>query len=69
MSIKYNEKTDISDPVNAELVQVKAELERTKAELAALKKRFGIDKQEEFLKTNANITIKEFAAMLFGQDC
>ena len=62
MPMKYNVKRDIDDPVNAELVQVKAEL-------AALKHRFGIDKQEEFLKTNANITIKEFAEMLHGRDC
>jgi len=48
---------------------VEDELERVKAELAALKKRFGIDKQEEFLKTYANITLKEFAAMLHGRDC
>ena len=46
-----------------------SELERVKAELAAIKKRFGIDKQEEFLKAHANITLKEFAAMLYGRDC
>jgi len=45
------------------------ELKRVKAELAAIKQRFGIDKQEEFLKTHANITLKEFAAMLHGRDC
>ena len=45
------------------------ELERVKAELAAIKQRFGLDKQEEFLKTHANITLKEFAAMLHGRDC
>ena len=48
---------------------VEDELKRVKAELAAIKKRFGIDKQEEFLKTHANITLKEFAAMLHGRDC
>ena len=48
---------------------VEDELRRTKAELAAIKKRFGIDKQEEFLKAHANITLKEFAAMLHGRDC
>ena len=46
-----------------------SELERVKAELAAIKKRFGIDKQEEFLKAHANITLKDFAAMLYGRDC
>ena len=45
------------------------ELKRVKAELAVIKQRFGIDKQEEFLKTHANITLKEFAAMLHGRDC
>jgi hypothetical protein len=44
------------------------ELEQVKAELAAIKKRFGLDKQEEFLKTNANITLKEFAEMLHRRD-
>jgi len=41
----------------------------TATELAELKKRFGIDKQEEFLKVNANITLKEFAQMLHGRAC
>jgi hypothetical protein len=45
------------------------ELNLVKAELAAIKKRFGLDIQEEFLKTHANITLKEFAAMLHGRDC
>ena len=45
------------------------ELSRLKAELAELKQRFGLDKQEAFLKANANITLKEFAAMLQGRDC
>jgi hypothetical protein len=44
------------------------ELERVKAELAELKRRFGIDKQEAFLATHANITLKDFAAMLHGRD-
>ena len=48
---------------------IEDELKRVKVELAAIKKRFGIDKQEEFLKTHANITLKEFAAMLHGRDC
>ena len=46
-----------------------SELERVKAELAEIKRRFGLDKQEEFLKTHANITLKEFCAMLSGRDC
>jgi len=45
------------------------ELERVKAELAEIKQRFGLDKQEAFLETHANITLKEFAAMLNGRDC
>ena len=44
------------------------ELIRVKAELAELKKRFGIDRQEAFLKAHTGITIKEFAAMLHGRD-
>ena len=44
------------------------ELRRIKAELAAIKQRFGLDKQEAFLKAHADITLKEFAAMLFGRD-
>jgi hypothetical protein len=45
------------------------ELKLVKAELVAIKKRFGLDKQDEFLKTHANIALKEFAAMLHGRDC
>jgi hypothetical protein len=45
------------------------ELERVKAELAEIKRRFGLDRQEAFLKTHANITLKEFCAMLHGRDC
>jgi hypothetical protein len=45
------------------------ELKKVKAELAAIKKRLGLDKQEEYLNTNANITLKEFASMLHGRDC
>jgi len=45
------------------------ELKRVKAELAAIKQRFGLDKQEKFLNDHANITLKEFAAMLHGRDC
>ena len=46
-----------------------SELERVKAELAELKQRYGIDKQEAFLAAHANISLKEFAAMLHGRDC
>ena len=45
------------------------ELRKVKAELAAIKQRFGLDKQEEYLKSHANISLKEFAAMLHGRDC
>jgi len=45
------------------------ELKQVRAELTALKKRFGLDKQEAFLKANENITLKKFAAMLNGRDC
>jgi len=46
-----------------------SELERVKAELAELKQHFGLDKQEAFLEAHANISLKEFAAMLNGRDC
>ena len=46
-----------------------SELERVKAELAELKQRFGLDKQEAFLEARADISCKEFAAMLHGRDC
>ena len=62
MTNEKREVTGTPDSDNDELNQVKAEL-------AAIKQRFGIDKQEEFLKTHANITLKEFAAMLHGRDC
>jgi hypothetical protein len=62
MAISSKEATDVPDYDNDEL-------KRVKAELAAIKQRFGLDKQEEFLKTHANITLKEFAAMLHGRDC
>lgn len=45
------------------------ELIRVKKELKDVKQRFGLDKQEAFLKSNANITLKEFALMLNGRDC
>jgi hypothetical protein len=55
--------------IKVELVKVKAELERVESELAEVKKRFGLDKQEAFLDEYANITLKEYAEMLFGRDC
>ena len=45
------------------------ELENVKAELADIKKRFGLDRQEAFLKKYVDITLKEFASMLAGRDC
>ena len=54
--------------IAADLCSTTAELLCVQAELLEIKKRFGIDKQEAFLKENANITIKEFAAMLHGRD-
>ncbi|MCL2426314.1 MAG: hypothetical protein FWD05_08240 [Oscillospiraceae bacterium] len=51
------------------LADTENELQHVKAELAELKRRFGIDKQEAFLNANANISLKEFAAMLNGRDC
>ena len=62
MATINNEPTSISASENAEL-------ECVKAELAEIKQRFGLDKQEAFLKEHANITLKEFAAMLHGRDC
>ena len=62
MEISNKEATDVPNYDNEEL-------KRVKAELAAIKQRFGLDKQEEFLKTHANITLNEFAAMLHGRDC
>jgi len=53
----------------AELESTVEELHRVRAELLEIKQRFGIDKQEAFLEANANITLKEFAAMLHGRDC
>jgi hypothetical protein len=69
MSAIDNEKIGFTGSSSAELAKVKAEFTQAKAELATIKRRFGIDKQEEFLKTHANITLKEFAAMLYGRDC
>jgi hypothetical protein len=40
-----------------------------KAELSKIKQQFGIDKQEMFLQSHADITLKEFAVMLNGRDC
>ena len=53
----------------AELKSTLDELQSVRAELLEIKRRFGIDKQEAFLAENANITLKEFAAMLHGRDC
>ena len=52
----------------AELSSTIDELLCIRAELLEIKQRFGIDKQEAFLEENANITLKEFAAMLHGRD-
>ena len=49
-------------------ISAEEELKLVKAELAELKQRFGIDVQEAFLETHANITLKEFAAMLHGRN-
>ena len=55
--------------IAAELCLTIDELQRVRAELLEIKQRFGLDKQEAFLEANANITLKEFAAMLHGRDC
>jgi len=52
-----------------ELNEVTAELRNAQAELLKIKKHYGLDNQEAFLKSNADITLKEFAAMLHGRDC
>jgi hypothetical protein len=62
MSTSNRKETITKESVNDELIRVKAEL-------VEIKQRFGLDKQEAFLKTHANITLKEFAAMLHGRDC
>ena len=62
MASPQKDLTDIPDSDNDKLTRVKAEL-------AAIKQRYGLDKQEEFLKTHAHITLKEFAAMIHGRDC
>jgi len=54
--------------IMAELNSTLDELRSVRAELLEIKRRFGIDKQEAFLEANANITLKEFAAMLHGRD-
>ena len=61
MSTKNQKITTVTESDHDELIRVKAEL-------AALKQRFGLDKQEAFLNVHANITLKEFAAMLHGRD-
>jgi len=45
------------------------EFARIIEELAELKRHYGLDKQEAFLKTHANITLNEYAKMLNGRDC
>ena len=52
-----------------ELTEVTAELRSVQAVLFEIKQHYGVDKQEAFLKSNADITLKEFAAMLHGRDC
>jgi hypothetical protein len=44
------------------------ELKRVEDELLEIKQRFGLDKQEAFLRSHASITLKDFAAMLHGRD-
>jgi len=58
-------------PINilTELASTIDELECVRAELIEIKQRFGLDKQEAFLKAKANISLKEFATMLHGRDC
>jgi len=53
----------------ADLISTIDELECVRAELIEIKQRFGLDKQEAFLEANANISLKEFSAMLHGRDC
>jgi len=45
------------------------EFARIIEELAELKQRFGLDKQEAFLKAHTNITLNKYAKMLNGRDC
>jgi len=52
----------------AELNSTLDELQRVRAELLEIKRRYGLDKQEAFFAASANITLKEFAAMLHGRD-
>ena len=47
---------------------VNEELKRVKAELTEIKQHFGVDKQEAFLETHANISLKRFAEMLHGRN-
>ena len=62
-SVKMENGTIVSTPDSD------AEVVRLEAEIAEMKQRFGIDKQEAFLEAHANISLKEFAAMLHGRDC
>jgi hypothetical protein len=58
----------INGKITNDADSVNEELKRVKAELAGIKQRFGLDKQEAFLEVHADITLKEFAAMLHGRD-
>jgi hypothetical protein len=69
MSAIDNEKIGSTDSSGTELAKVKAELTKSKAELATIKRRFGVDKEEEFLEIHANISLKDYAKMLHGRDC
>jgi hypothetical protein len=55
--------------ITAELNEVTAELRNVQAELLKIKQHYGLDKREAFLKSNADITLEEFAEMLHGRDC
>ena len=59
---------DVTDTIDSDDDLNCDELTKVKTELAELKKRFGLDIQEDFLNTHENITLKEFAAMLHGRD-
>jgi len=55
--------------ITAELNEVTDELRSLQAELLKIKQHYGLDKREAFLKSNEDITLKEFAEMLHGRDC
>ncbi|MDR2599217.1 MAG: hypothetical protein LBC73_02970 [Oscillospiraceae bacterium] len=66
--VAFKEWFSINSILN-ELASTTDELLRVRAELLKIKQRFGLDKQEAFLKANKDITLKEFALMLNGRDC